>query len=150
GQALLSSDGSEKVLHLSYGAGGGPTLGPVPLTLVAGLQTHLDAQLLFADAESQKSLEPALSFMVQPPLPSGLSLDTKTGLISGVPERPLQGGHPCVVTAKVAAQGFGGVALGDVRLASCTLVIRVVGLRNLMVCGTDPATGAPVCVVNGQ
>lgn len=142
--------GHEDVLRFSYGIAEYDRLAPLPITLVAGVRAHLGAQLAFVTAEAQQSIGPYLSFVVQPALPKGLSLDARTGLISGIPKdlRPQEGAVACIVTAKVAAQGCGGIALGDVPLASCTLVMTVVALQHLTICGTDPTTGAPLCVIS--
>eukprot|EP00931_Biecheleriopsis_adriatica_P074468 TRINITY_DN48519_c0_g1_i1.p1 TRINITY_DN48519_c0_g1~~TRINITY_DN48519_c0_g1_i1.p1 ORF type:complete len:612 (+),score=119.06 TRINITY_DN48519_c0_g1_i1:193-1836(+) len=117
---------------------------PESLTLICGMPACLSPSLTYASEEGRRCLEPTLSFVVQPPLPAGLSLNAKTGAISGVPAdaSPKAGVH--IVTVKVPAQGCGGIALGDVPLFSCKLVLSVLSPANFTVIGTDPVTGAPL------
>jgi len=137
--AVMSS-GGDGMLRVSYekatSAGTSDSSGPVALTLIAGVRTHLRPQLHYASAEGQRCLEPTLAFVVQPPLPAGLSMDAKTGSISGIPESSQKAGVH-VVTVKVPAQGYGGIALGDVPLASCKLFLTVRPLQNFILTGTD-------------
>mmetsp|Transcript_16605 Transcript_16605/g.31388 ORF Transcript_16605/g.31388 Transcript_16605/m.31388 type:complete len:391 (-) Transcript_16605:343-1515(-) len=134
----ISASVGDGMLRVSYEkAGSSDTSGPVALTLITGVRTHLRPSLNYASAEGQRCLEPTLAFVVQPSLPAGLSLDAKTGSISGVPEAtsPKAGVH--VVTVKVPAQGYGGIALGEVPLASCKLFLTVRPLQNFMLTGSD-------------
>eukprot|EP00438_Fugacium_kawagutii_P031627 Skav216551 [mRNA] locus=scaffold1776:321440:325489:- [translate_table: standard] len=67
---------------------------PMALTLIAGVRTCLRSlswgmgrpKVFYASPEGQRCLEPTLAFVVQPALPTGLTLDAKTGIISGTPE----------------------------------------------------------------
>mmetsp|Transcript_112057 Transcript_112057/g.327747 ORF Transcript_112057/g.327747 Transcript_112057/m.327747 type:complete len:668 (-) Transcript_112057:182-2185(-) len=97
------------------------------LTLVTGQCVHLPAHVQ-VDAEKQQGLQDCLNFSVWPALPPGLEWDTKTGLISGTPEKA----QPPAVhtfTASIAATGPGGIDLGQVHLASCQFSLGVVDLR---------------------
>eukprot|EP00439_Symbiodinium_sp_Y106_P086469 s615_g33.t1 len=122
--AVMSS-GGDGMLRVSYekatSAGTSDSSGPVALTLIAGVRTHLRPQLHYASAEGQRCLEPTLAFVVQPPLPAGLSMDAKTGSISGIPESSQKARD--VLLGSFPAQGYGGIALGDVPLASCKLFL---------------------------
>mmetsp|Transcript_97709 Transcript_97709/g.119679 ORF Transcript_97709/g.119679 Transcript_97709/m.119679 type:complete len:138 (+) Transcript_97709:2-415(+) len=118
------------MLRVTYGQDSADSSAPVALTLIAGLRTCLRPQLVYASPEGQRCLEPALAFVVQPGLPSGLSLDGKTGIISGAPEMTSSKAGVHIVTVKVPAQGYGGIALGDVPLTSCKLFITVQPLQN--------------------
>ncbi|CAJ1403833.1 unnamed protein product [Effrenium voratum] len=130
--------GGDGMLRLSYDKAGESEGGATALSLVAGIRTCLRPRLSYASAEGQRCLEPTLAFMVQPPLPPGLLWDAKTGTISGVPEATAKASVN-IVTVKVPAQGYGGISLGDVPLASCTLIINVRPLENFVVSGSSSA-----------
>eukprot|EP00435_Cladocopium_sp_Y103_P062434 s694_g24.t1 len=107
---------------------------PVALTLIAGVRTCLRPKVIYASPEGQRCLEPTLAFVVQPALPSGLTLDAKTGIISGTPENTSSKALPgCILSQSKflnLAQGYGGIALGDVPLTSCKLFVTVRPLQN--------------------
>lgn len=100
---------------------------------------------------SVKRLEllPALAFAVHPPLPTGLSVDAHTGALRGT---ALQA-HPRqthTVTVSTQATGPGGVELGVLALAQCTVSLRIEDLRGHRVCSTREvrdATGRSRLVV---
>lgn len=120
---------------------------PVALTLIAGVRTCLRPKVIYASPEGQRCLEPTLAFVVQPALPSGLTLDATTGIISGTPENISSKAGVHIVTVKVPAQGYGGIALGHVPLTSCELFVTVRPLQNFTM--IKPA-GSEVVLVSGR
>jgi len=120
---------------------------PVALTLIAGVRTCLRPKVIYASPEGQRCLEPTLAFVVQPALPSGLTLDATTGIISGTPENISSKAGVHIVTVKVPAQGYGGIALGHVPLTSCELFVTVRPLQNFTM--MKPA-GSEVVLVSGR
>lgn len=120
---------------------------PVALTLIAGVQTCLRPKVTYASPEGQRCLEPTLAFVVQPALPSGLILDAKTGIISGTPENISSKAGVHIVTVKVPAKGYGGIALGDVPLSSCKLFVTVRPLQNFTMM---KSAGSEVVLVSGS
>eukprot|EP00930_Biecheleria_cincta_P017351 TRINITY_DN13824_c0_g1_i1.p1 TRINITY_DN13824_c0_g1~~TRINITY_DN13824_c0_g1_i1.p1 ORF type:complete len:559 (-),score=85.09 TRINITY_DN13824_c0_g1_i1:265-1941(-) len=144
--------GRESVVSLSYCKDGamhdvsGP---PLSLYAIAGVRTCLSPHIQYPNSEARMCLEPTLVFVVQPALPLGLSMDTRTGLITGVPlDASQMGVH--VVTIKVPAHGSGGISLGEVPLASCKLAIKILPLSSLTVTGVDQDCGVPLLTRSGM
>jgi len=127
--------GGDGMLRVTYGTQDTScdSSAPMVLTLIAGVQTCLRPMVNYASPEGQRCLEPTLAFVVQPPLPTGLTLDAKTGIISGTPEITSSKAGVHIVTVKVPAQGYGGIALGDVPLTSCKLFMTVRPLQNFTI-----------------
>lgn len=128
-QLSVGGDGMLRVTYSSEDSAADSSA-PVALTLIAGVRTCLRPKVIYASPEGQRCLEPTLAFVVQPALPSGLTLDAKTGIISGTPENTSSKAGVHIVTVKVPAQGYGGIALGDVPLTSCKLFVTVRPLQN--------------------
>lgn len=154
GLAANDKDGAgrEHVVSLSYCKDGathdvsGP---PLSLYIIAGVQSCLPPHIQYPNSEARMFLDPTLVFVVQPALPLGLGMDTKTGLITGVSTDASQMGVH-VVTIKVPAHGSGGISLGDVPLASCKLLIKTLPLSSLTVTGVDQDTGVPLLTRSGM
>lgn len=133
------------VVALNYGKTGARHGGSSELLsvyVIEGVRTCLNPQLQYTNAETKQCLEPTFVFVVHPELPPGLTMDARTGLITGVPAAALTSSVH-VVTIKVPAQGFGGICLGEVPLASCKLVITILPLTSVVVTGMDEDTGVP-------
>lgn len=154
GVAANDKDGEsrEHMVSLSYCKDGAPhdvSGPPLSLYIIAGVRTCLSPHIQYPNSEARMCLEPTLVFVVEPALPLGLSMDQKTGLITGVPTDASQMGVH-VVTIKVPAHGSGGISLGDVPLASCKLLIKNLPLSSLTVTGVDHDTGVPLLARSGM
>lgn len=148
GTVGVSSDHMVSLSYCKDGAVQGMSGEPLTLYVIAGVRACLRPHLQYANAEARMCLEPTLVFVLQPPLPLGLSMDARTGLITGVPAETSQVGvHD--VTMKVPAHGSGGISLGDVPVASCKLEIRVLPLSSLTVTGVDQDSGLPLLTRSG-
>lgn len=86
-----------------------------------------------------KAMEPALSFSIFPPLPNGLSMDTKTGDISGIVQHPsgvlpIKGHtseHKVEVRIQAVVEGS-GVPLGDFLFCEASIQIRLLDISVLL------------------
>lgn len=106
--------------------------GAIPdLAFIVGQQVKLPSWVEISPAQRQ-ALQPNLVFEVMPPLPPGLSLDKKTGLICGRLRQPSRK-QVYTVTVGTKATGPGSIELGHVRLASCSLSLTVIDVRQLEV-----------------
>jgi hypothetical protein len=95
--------------------------------LVTGVRVHLPAELIISS--EQAFVEGMLEFAADPPLPEGLVLDGKTGLISGTPVFPQGSVAVYVITISIKACGPGGLEIGSLPLTSCSLPLRIWDLQ---------------------
>jgi hypothetical protein len=97
--------------------------GSTALILIAGAHAHIPAQVE-ATNEKQETPKEHFSFTVKPPLPEGLSLCNRTGVITG---RPLRAQETTEhdVTISIAAKCASG---GMVALTHCPITLRVLDL----------------------
>mmetsp|Transcript_11444 Transcript_11444/g.19953 ORF Transcript_11444/g.19953 Transcript_11444/m.19953 type:complete len:542 (-) Transcript_11444:67-1692(-) len=101
------------------------------LTLVAGQKVHLPASLDM-ETSTRKALRDMLTFSVDPPLPPGLSIQSQSGLLSGI-AMEAQPRRLHMVTVSTVATGPGGLKLGLVPLARTSLLVRIVDLSTCKV-----------------
>lgn len=99
-------------------------------TFLAGVRVHIVPNLDMP-AETSQSIKANMTFVAEPPLPAGLCLDRKTGVITGTPAKGQ--GQPSVhkIIARVPATCAGGISLGSLPLTSCVIGIQLVDLRDL-------------------
>lgn len=103
--------------------------------LVVGLRTVLAPQMEFVNDTVQQALQKSLTFVIEPVLPNGLSLEAKTGGIVGTPKEA-RGLTRYVVTAKTVALGPSGIVLGTVPLTKSTFWMSVLPLHQLTLCNS--------------
>lgn len=116
--------GPKKVISFSYSDEPANTKGVQRMDLVFGGSTCIAPRLRFT-AETWRSLEKDMRFVVEPRLPKSLSVDSSTGIISGVllrEESDKPSWHK--ITMSIAATGPGGLDLGTLDVATCNVSIR--------------------------
>lgn len=128
-QPRVGSTGRQDVVRISYG---GDEMAPssaarsAKMTIIAGHHVHATPKVEIA-ADCQGSLESCLQFLVEPSLPSGLTLDSRTGAITGIPESTLK--HEVFnVTVGTQAMGPGNIELGLMPMASFKLELSIASL----------------------
>mmetsp|Transcript_9929 Transcript_9929/g.21064 ORF Transcript_9929/g.21064 Transcript_9929/m.21064 type:complete len:543 (+) Transcript_9929:129-1757(+) len=121
------------------------------VVITVGQPVHLPAWVEICEAQKH-ALQPSLVFAVTPTLPAGLVLDSRSGLISGVPQLEKER-QVYSVTVSTRATGPGGIELGLVPLTTGKVSIRVAELRNFQVAwaresdsGTGEADGSRLLV----
>lgn len=132
-QAAVASTkvaGGSTDLSLRYGAAAATAGGGEVhlLVLCAGVRACYKAQLQMA-AETREAFEANLNFVVEPPLPPGVSVNPKTGVITGVPSEAQEELSLHKITITIPATGPCGISLGTIPLASCKVGVRVIDLR---------------------
>mmetsp|Transcript_49306 Transcript_49306/g.77989 ORF Transcript_49306/g.77989 Transcript_49306/m.77989 type:complete len:545 (-) Transcript_49306:282-1916(-) len=137
-KAASQKSGNAGFISLRYSAeeppactassGNGNESAPMMLNLVAGVHVNMPAFVDIAP-EKQTALHEHLVFSASPPLPEGLVLDSKTGLISGMPIKVQETPTVHDVTVSVDAFGAGGIPLMMLALTSCQVVLRIVDLQ---------------------
>jgi hypothetical protein len=90
-----------------------------------GAPIHFSAHV---DILSEKygPLAAHFKFMVDVAFPQGLVFDESTGSISGTALKAQDAPSEHTVTINIDATGKGGVPLGQLPLASCTIIVHVV------------------------
>eukprot|EP00746_Dinoflagellata_sp_MGD_P018843 gnl/MRDRNA2_/MRDRNA2_143721_c0_seq1.p1 gnl/MRDRNA2_/MRDRNA2_143721_c0~~gnl/MRDRNA2_/MRDRNA2_143721_c0_seq1.p1 ORF type:complete len:513 (+),score=101.18 gnl/MRDRNA2_/MRDRNA2_143721_c0_seq1:83-1621(+) len=86
--------------------------------------------------KDMKSMQQALTFSISPALPAGLTLNEKTGDITGTVQAPSGPGnhhskHTVKVQIKIMAAGA-GIPLGEVPLCEATIQIRLLDINVLL------------------
>jgi len=104
---------------------------PTPLILIAGFQTYFPARVDITSVK-QEAMRNHIEFMVEPALPSGLTLQKSSGLICGIPKEPQDVPSVHRITVSIDATGPGGVSLGALVLTSCIISVRVRDLHSYM------------------
>lgn len=96
---------------------------------IAGQEMRIPVKVKVSEAnqDNERAFLDNLFFSVEPPLPKGLDLDTKTGQIQGVPESPCDAVEH-VFTAALEAKGPNNVALGLLPVATSLVSIAVVDI----------------------
>jgi hypothetical protein len=99
--------------------------------LAQGIKCRLTVDLNCSTSEVLESLKSSLTFMAEPPLPAGLSLDKASGEISGT---PLEAGEMSthVMSVRTKAMGPGGILLGEITLATCMFRCCIIDLQNFV------------------
>lgn len=111
------------VINFSYSGGAGTDDHPEHLVVSARSSAHF-VPFLCAAAETWQALEEHVLFVAEPELPEGLSMDPKSGVISGDLSEIVEGSATYKIKMKVTAQGPGGVHLGMVPVACRTIMFR--------------------------
>lgn len=93
------------------------------VAFLASERAHL-SPFFAVSAKRWQAIEAKLSFVVEPPLPSGLYLDQKTGVIAGVPTNVQEKVSTHRIVALVPASCL-GISLGDFPISSSTLGISI-------------------------
>eukprot|EP00929_Paragymnodinium_shiwhaense_P089023 TRINITY_DN4928_c0_g1_i1.p1 TRINITY_DN4928_c0_g1~~TRINITY_DN4928_c0_g1_i1.p1 ORF type:complete len:764 (+),score=160.04 TRINITY_DN4928_c0_g1_i1:126-2417(+) len=120
---------------LSYGSRQGESMSAV--TLAVGQSLSVTPRLEMKDV-ARADIEPHVQYSIEPALPAGLELDAKTGAVRGVPTAQRAASkHEVAVSLPVTSSG--GVSIGMYALTSCVLSLRVVDLRDYVICDTQPA-----------
>lgn len=117
---------------LAY-AGGGRERQHV--TLVAGLGARLPAHMAQHAMDHWSGQVMQLFFTAQPRLPKGLYLDSKTGLIKGVPAAP-QKSFTYTITCIISPPGTAGLSTGSESMLNCHLSISVTSLQGYTISST--------------
>mmetsp|Transcript_10160 Transcript_10160/g.16494 ORF Transcript_10160/g.16494 Transcript_10160/m.16494 type:complete len:208 (+) Transcript_10160:62-685(+) len=100
------------------------------LTFVAGMYVHCPA-CVRAPSKIKEHLDKDVKFVVQPPLPEGLTLDRRTGLISGIACHTQNASSTHLITVGVYATGKGGIRSGMLPLTTCTIDISIEDTQEL-------------------
>jgi hypothetical protein len=100
------------------------------LSFVAGMHVHCPA---FVDIMSgrEEQLGKHIKFTVKPPLPEGLTLDRRSGLISGIACDSQNTSSTHLITVGVCVTGKGGIRNGMLPLATCTIHIAIEDTQEL-------------------
>lgn len=109
------------------------------LPLLSGLRTHLVPHIQISEGV-WATLEHAIWFEAEPPLPEGLFLHRSSGAISGVPSQTQEILSLHTITARILATCVGGISLGCLPLTSCQIGIRIVDARRFELAWTQDAT----------
>jgi hypothetical protein len=106
------------------------------LNLVVGVRVSIQPKVDIK-AEKQGSLEDNIQFSIDPSLPEGLDFSKSSGLISGMPQRVQVVPSVHHITISIEATGPGGIPLGSVPLASCSIIVRIVDLSCYALTGLE-------------